>query len=86
MSAPDLTPDEKARVARIGIHSGGNGLPEVQVAVENRNAAAVLRQHDAAVWEQGVMDAIGKNWLDVPARDSAHHRYGTAQHIGEAQR
>ncbi|GLU91325.1 hypothetical protein [Agromyces sp. NBRC 114283] len=31
MSAPDLSPEEKATVARFGIHSGGDGIPEVRV-------------------------------------------------------
>jgi len=36
----------------------------------------ILRDRDATKWEQGVSDALGKPWLDVPSRESGFHRYG----------
>lgn len=34
MSTPDLTANEKAEVARFGIHDESSGLPEVRVERE----------------------------------------------------
>lgn len=34
MTAPDLSPEEKAEVARFGIHDEGPGLPDVRVVRE----------------------------------------------------
>ncbi|MDQ0894446.1 hypothetical protein QFZ26_002001 [Agromyces ramosus] len=34
MTAPELSADEKAEVARFGIHDEGDGLPEVRVERE----------------------------------------------------
>jgi len=40
MTAPELTPAEKAQVARFGIHDVGDGLPEVRVEPERSNYLA----------------------------------------------
>jgi hypothetical protein len=42
---------------------------------------AWLTEQLTKAWEQGVSDALGKPWLDVPGRDSGFHRYSAA-HIG----
>lgn len=54
-----------------------------RVWAENTNADAAfdrwLAAHDreqrAQGWEEGVMDANGKAWLNVPGRDTSFHRY-----------
>lgn len=53
------------------------------VAYDEAEAAAKfdewLAAHDREQlqqgWEEGVMDSLGKPWLDVPARHSGFHRY-----------
>jgi len=39
MTAPELSPEEKAEVARFGIHEQGDGLPEVRIVREVRAQA-----------------------------------------------
>ena len=36
---------------------------------------ALIFEHRQEAWEQGVMDANGKSWRNVPERDSFFHRY-----------
>jgi hypothetical protein len=56
----------------------------VKSAIEQQDEfARWLIDQLSRAWESGVMDALGKPWLDVPSRDSGFHRYGEA-HIGTA--